>query len=62
MKKVKAFVRDPVCGMQIAPQQADLARVHMGKTFYFCSPGCAQEFDADPGRYLEEARPQQAVG
>jgi Cu+-exporting ATPase len=61
MKKVKAFVRDPVCGMQVNPRQADATRVHMGKTFYFCSPGCAQESDANPHRYLEVA-PQQAVG
>ena len=61
MKKVRAFVRDPVCGMLINPQQADAKRAHMGRTFYFCSMGCAQEFDADPHRYMEAA-PQQAAG
>ncbi len=60
MRKVKALVRDPVCGMQVNPRQADAARVHMGKTYYFCSSGCAQEFDANPHRYLEAATPQEA--
>lgn len=53
MKRVRAFVRDPVCGMQINQQQAAAKRGHLGRTFYFCSPACAQEFDADPHRYLE---------
>jgi Cu+-exporting ATPase len=59
MKKVQAFVLDPVCGMKVNPRQPDATRVHMGKTFHFCSQGCAQQFDADPQRYLE---PRQAVG
>ena len=60
MRKVKALVRDPVCGMHVDPQQADAARVHMGKTYYFCSPSCAQEFDANPHRYIEAATLQAA--
>lgn len=51
MKEQTAQVRDPVCGMQIDPAKAAATRVHMGQTFYFCSPGCAKAFDADPHKY-----------
>jgi YHS domain-containing protein len=44
-------VTDPVCGMQIEPLQAAATRTHEGVTFYFCSQGCAKEFDADPHRF-----------
>jgi plastocyanin domain-containing protein len=37
---------DPVCGMQISPQAASASRRKGQQTFYFCSPGCAEAFDA----------------
>ena len=45
------MVKDPVCGMDIDPQDAVASREHMGQTFYFCSPNCVAEFDADPHLY-----------
>ena len=45
------LVTDPVCGMLIDPATAAATREHDGTTFYFCSIGCAQAFDADPHRY-----------
>ncbi|ASR56164.1 heavy metal translocating P-type ATPase [Cellulomonas sp. PSBB021] len=42
---------DPVCGMSVDPSSAAATREHDGVTFYFCSPGCAAAFDADPHRY-----------
>jgi Cu+-exporting ATPase len=42
---------DPVCGMTVDPATAAATREHDGVTFYFCSPGCATAFDADPHRY-----------
>ncbi len=44
-------VVDPVCGMKVDPANAAASREHDGTTFYFCSPGCAAAFDADPHRY-----------
>ncbi|MGC5172064.1 YHS domain-containing protein [Microbacterium sp. DT81.1] len=44
-------VTDPVCGMRIDPKTAAATREHDGATFYFCSTGCADIFDADPHRY-----------
>ena len=45
------LVTDPVCGMNIDPKTAAATREHDGATFYFCSTGCADTFDADPHRY-----------
>ena len=44
-------LRDPVCGMTVDPTKAAATREHDGTTFYFCSAGCAETFDADPHRY-----------
>jgi P-type Cu+ transporter len=49
------MVKDPVCGMDIEPQDAVVSREHMGRTFYFCSPNCVAQFDADPHRYAQAA-------
>ena len=49
------MVKDPVCGMNIDPQDAAAGREHMGQTFYFCSPSCVEQFDADPHRYAQAA-------
>jgi Cu+-exporting ATPase len=44
-------IKDPVCGMEIDPASAFTTRDHMGKTYYFCSASCAEQFDADPHKY-----------
>ena len=36
-------------------QDAVASKEHMGRTFYFCSPNCVKEFDADPHRYAQAA-------
>jgi len=38
--------------MEIEPTTAFTTREHMGKTFYFCSKNCAEQFDAAPHRYM----------
>ncbi|MBW4030802.1 MAG: YHS domain-containing protein [Acidobacteria bacterium] len=43
---------DPVCGMSVDPATAPAHRVHEGVDVWFCNPGCAERFDADPQRYL----------
>lgn len=44
--------RDPVCGMDIAPESAAAERKHMGQTFYFCSQSCVEQFDREPHSYV----------
>ncbi len=45
-------VKDPVCGMMVDPARAKATAEHQGRTYYFCCPGCAQKFTADPQKYL----------
>lgn len=47
--------RDMVCGMWIDPDKAEACRTYEGRTQYFCSERCAEEFDADPKRFLMKA-------
>ena len=38
------LVRDPVCGVFVAPSTALVARAH-GETAYFCSEKCRREWE-----------------
>jgi Cu+-exporting ATPase len=51
---------DPVCGMEVNPASAEGFSEYGGQTFYFCSKGCKQKFDADPQRYLDATDRDQA--
>jgi P-type Cu+ transporter len=44
--------KDPVCGMLVEPQRAAGKVEHAGKTYYCCSPRCAERFRAEPERFL----------
>ena len=44
--------RDPVCGMNVDPEEAKAKREHGGRSYYFCSGGCAQKFEQAPEKYL----------
>src|SRR6266581_1114761 len=48
--------RDPVCGMEVEPATAAASRVHGGKTYFFCAPGCAAAFEKNPEKYLRSSR------
>ncbi len=43
---------DPVCGMTVDPTTAAAIRSYDGRNYFFCNPGCADTFDADPDRYV----------
>jgi Cu+-exporting ATPase len=49
----KVLVRDPVCGMEIDPQEAFTTRQIDAQTLYFCSEKCVNQFDADAGKYTQ---------
>ena len=54
-----ATARDPVCGMSVNPDTARAKLAHNGRAYYFCCPGCAEKFRADPERYLSHPGPIQ---
>lgn len=45
--------KDPVCGMDVNPENAAAKAEYKGKTYYFCAPGCKQAFESDPEKYAE---------
>ena len=45
---------DPVCKMEVDPETAAAKLEHGGTTYYFCSDGCRQAFEADPQKYLHD--------
>ena len=47
-------VKDPVCGMTVDPATA-LQATHENRSYYFCSQGCRERFEADPAKYLRPA-------
>jgi Cu+-exporting ATPase len=49
---------DPICGMSVEPDHAAAQASHLGRTYYFCSTACRDEFVADPAHVL--SRPQHA--
>ena len=50
-----ARVKDPVCGMTIDSASAAGQSQYQGRTIYFCSTHCKQQFDADPGKFAAKA-------
>lgn len=53
-------VKDPVCGMDVDPKNAPAKSEYMGKTYYFCNPGCKKAFDANPAKYAGGSGQQMA--
>ena len=54
-KAANERVVDPVCGMNVDPAKAAAVVEHEGKTFFFCSQGCAVRFRAEPAKFLHPA-------
>lgn len=50
-------VKDPVCGMNVDPQQSKIKSEYKGKPYYFCCAGCKTKFDANPEHYLQPVKP-----
>jgi len=45
-------VIDPVCGMEVDPEDAAGKYEYQGQTYYFCNPSCLERFRADPSQFL----------
>jgi Cu(I)/Ag(I) efflux system membrane fusion protein len=54
-KASSAMVNDPRCGMEVVPSKAVAAEhtlTYRGKTYYFCSRDCLDEFKKNPEKYV----------
>jgi YHS domain-containing protein len=45
---------DPVCGMTVTKEGAAGSASYQGKTYYFCSKACKDNFTKDPQKYLAQ--------
>jgi Cu+-exporting ATPase len=45
---------DPVCGVQIDSAKAEATETFQGRTYYFCSASCRDNFRRAPERYAKE--------
>jgi len=45
---------DPVCGMTVTKETAAGSYDYQGKTYYFCSKSCKDNFVKDPQKYLAQ--------
>lgn len=52
-KDMVSMATDPVCGMAVEKEKAVVAE-WKGRTFYFCSRGCRNEFLEDPESFTDE--------
>jgi len=50
----RTIVTDPVCGMQLEPEQAYSQMQFEGQTYYFCSKDCEDKFRENPSKYASK--------
>ena len=60
-KSAPTTVLDPVCGMNVDPGDAPDKQEYHGKSYFFCSPACAEKFRANPDRYVNSKDPAPPV-
>ena len=51
---------DPVCGMTVNPEKANIEAFIKGQRYYFCAEECRKAFEDNPEKYLgsECAKPK----
>lgn len=52
---------DPVCKMQLGPEQIRDSLVIDGQSYYFCSVGCRAEFQRHPEDYIRRPPKERSI-
>ncbi len=47
--------QDPVCGMEVRPENAIAKSEYHGKTYHFCSVDCQRKFTDNPDKFVKQA-------
>lgn len=50
--KDKQPTYDPVCEMEVTPENAACSYEYNGKTYYFCAASCKSQFEQNPDSFL----------
>lgn len=45
---------DPVCGMEVDPDDAAGSTEYDGEMYFFCSPACKKKFSQNPEQFAVE--------
>jgi len=53
-------MKDPVCNMDVSPDDAAASFEYEGETYYFCSEKCRDKFQSDPKAVLEKKEEKKA--
>lgn len=53
------MTRDHVCDMDVDEATAAAKTEYAGDTYYFCSQGCKEKFEADPENYVSRSEASQ---
>ena len=53
-RKETTMSTDPVCGMTVDDKTAPASAKYAGKTIYFCSKECKDQFNQNPEAYAAE--------
>jgi YHS domain-containing protein len=48
--------KDPVCGMDVDPDEAAAQSEFQGETYYFCCNECKRRFDQDPKSFARQQK------
>lgn len=48
------MARDPVCGMEVDPEEAAATAEYRGQTYYFCSVACQEQFEQNPEQFASQ--------
>ena len=43
---------DPVCNMKVVKEKAKYSEVYNGRTYYFCSADCKEQFTKEPKNFI----------
>ena len=54
-------MQDPVCGMDVSPEDSAGEKQYQGETYFFCSEKCLKKFENDPEAWLGEKKSKPAA-
>ncbi|NKB81368.1 MAG: YHS domain-containing protein [Nitrospirales bacterium] len=55
-KEKNKIVKDPVCDMNVDPAASSWSATHANETYFFCSEHCKEQFQLNPGLYINKKR------
>jgi len=47
------MAKDPVCGMQVDEKKPAATSNYKGKSYYFCSVSCKEQFEKNPEKFMK---------